>query len=259
MQRLISAFVGAFIILLAIWYAGAPLLFLLGVLVIFGMGELVDILFRIGFRPSLVLAEAGGLILLVGAYFNPAGYPGPAIIVILFINLITGVLFYPVYHIRDLAVTIFMPLYIGLLYYIYLISTLETGWVCLIFLFAATWACDTFAFLIGRNFGKIKFVPALSPKKTFEGTVAGIIGSVAVGCVFAAVYPFLMVYTIVLLSLLLGVAAFLGDLMASSLKRQAGVKDSGRMIPGHGGILDRFDSLLFTAPLVYYFAVFLIR
>ena len=259
MQRLVSAFIGAFIILLAVWYAGTPLLFLTGVIVIFGIGEIAEILFKIGFRTSLILAEAGGLILLLGAYLYPAGYPGPVITAILFLNFIASVLLYPEYKARDMVATIFAPLYIGLLYYVYLIGSLDTGWVCLIFLFTATWACDTFAFIIGKNFGKVRFVPALSPNKTFEGTIAGIIGSVAVGCVFAVVYPFLTAPKIILLGLLLGVAAFLGDLMASSLKRQAGVKDSGKIIPGHGGVLDRFDSLLFTAPLVYYFAVLFIQ
>ena len=258
MQRLISAFVGAAIILLAVWYAGMPLLFLTGVIVIFGIGEAVELLFRVGFRPSLALAEAGGLILLAGAYLHPEGYPGAAVTLLLFLNFMVSLFFYPRYRLSDLAATVFAPLYIGLLYYFYWISALDSGWVYLIFLFTATWACDTFAFVVGRNFGRVRFIPELSPKKTFEGTLAGIIGSVLVGCVFAYLYPFLVPSKIILLALMLGITAFLGDLMASSLKRQAGVKDSGTIIPGHGGVLDRFDSLLFTAPLVYYYAVLLI-
>jgi phosphatidate cytidylyltransferase len=98
----------------------------------------------------------------------------------------------------------------------------------------------------------------LSPKKTLEGLIGGICGTIGVAYVFALIYPFLPLVKMLILGLLVGAAAFVGDLMESAFKRQAGVKDAGSLIPGHGGILDRFDSALFTAPLVYYYVLLLI-
>jgi len=255
MQRFISALIGAFIIVVAVWYAGIPLLILTGVIVVLGIREATNILEKLGLRPSVLLAQAGGIILLAGAYFYLDGYPGATITIIMFLHFIFCLALYPRYSLADMAATFFVTLYIGLLYYLYLISTLESGWVWLIFMFACTWACDTFAFLIGKSFGRNYIVPVLSPKKTVEGTVAGILGSALVSGVFAFVYPFLPFLEIIALGLLVGTAAFFGDIFASALKRQAGVKDSGSLIPGHGGILDRFDSVLFTAPLVYYYVI----
>ena len=253
MQRLISALIGAFIIVVAVWYAGVPLLILTGVIVALGIREVTKILVKLGFEPSMLLAQAGGLILLAGAFLYQDGYPGPSITIILFMHFIFCLALYPKYPLVDMAATVFVTLYIGLLYYLYLISSMESGWIWLIFMFACTWACDTFAFVIGRSFGRSYIVPAISPKKTVEGTIAGVVGSVLTAGIFAVIYPFLPPLKILALGLLLGLAAFVGDIFASALKRQAGIKDSGTLIPGHGGILDRFDSVLFTAPLVYYY------
>ncbi|MCL2766718.1 MAG: phosphatidate cytidylyltransferase [Peptococcaceae bacterium] len=258
MQRLISALIGAFIIVAAVWYAGIPLLILTGAIVALGIREVVRILEKLDIKPSMILAQAGGLILLAGAYFFVDGYPGPTITIILFLHFIFCLVNYPKYNLADMASTLFVTLYIGLLYYFYLISTLESAWIWLILMLTCTWACDIFAFIIGKSYGRFYIVPVLSPKKTVEGTIAGIIGSTLVAGVFTFIYPDLPLVKIIVLGLLIGVAAFLGDILASAIKRQAGIKDSGTLIPGHGGILDRFDSVFFTAPLVYYYAMILL-
>ena len=150
-------------------------------------------------------------------------------------------------------------LYVGLLSYVYLLRMLPDGWIWLIFMLAGTWACDTSAYFVGKSFGKRKLAPVLSPKKTLEGALGGLLGSVLVSYLFSSyIYPFLSMPKMLLLGLMVGIAAEVGDLLESAFKREAGIKDSSRLIPGHGGILDRIDSALFTAPLVYYFVILFI-
>ncbi|MGY6529974.1 MAG: phosphatidate cytidylyltransferase [Cyanobacterium sp.] len=118
---------------------------------------------------------------------------------------------------------------------------------------ACIWAADIGAYLIGKNFGKTKLSP-ISPKKTVEGSLFGVTGSILVGISGAWFLHWAhWILTGIILGLLIGVVSLLGDLMESMMKRDAGVKDSGELIPGHGGILDRTDSYIFTAPVVYYF------
>lgn len=122
--------------------------------------------------------------------------------------------------------------------------------------FSCIWASDIGAYFFGRAFGKTK-LSEISPKKTVEGAVFGVCASMVVGAIGAMklTWP---VWLGVLLGLMTGIASLLGDLTESMMKRDAGVKDSGQLIPGHGGILDRADSYVFTAPLAYYFVTLLV-
>ncbi|WP_196605337.1 phosphatidate cytidylyltransferase [Pectinatus haikarae] len=124
-------------------------------------------------------------------------------------------------------------------------------WLTLI----GTWASDTFAYFIGFFLGKHKLCPLISPKKTIEGFVGGLIGTVA-SVSLAGWYAGFPLWSMCFLGVLVAIVATLGDLVESIFKRYTGIKDSGNLIPGHGGVLDRFDSLIFTAPLVYYFYIF---
>lgn len=258
LQRILSALVGIPLIVLAVWHAGLPLLLLTGIIIFFGLKEMTGMLTRLGLKPSFWLAQVGGFILLGGAYLYHNGYPGPTITIILFMQLVAAVAFYPRYSLLDMAGTLMGTLYVGLMSYFYLIRTLPEGWIWLIFMFACTWASDTCAFMIGKAFGRKRIAPVISPKKTIEGATGGILGSITVAYLFTLIYPFIPLHKILLLGLLVGIAAGVGDLLESVFKRQAGLKDSSALIPGHGGILDRFDSALFTAPLVYYYVLLFI-
>jgi phosphatidate cytidylyltransferase len=131
------------------------------------------------------------------------------------------------------------------------------GWVILAFV--VTWLNDTFAYFAGRFFGRHKMLPSISPKKTWEGFAGGALGSIVAGMILLAIFPAgwlpgLTLAGCVVLGAVAAVLGPLGDLVESMLKRAAGVKDSGKLIPGHGGLLDRIDALLFVAPWVYLFA-----
>ncbi len=258
-QRFLSALFGVPLIILAAWFGGIPLLLLIGLVVVLGLKEMTGMLTRLGLKPSLWLAVAGGLIMTGGSYLYSDGYPGPTITVILFLHLIATVANYPRYSLLDSAGTMMGTLYVGLLNYFYLVRNLPDGWIWLIFTLAGTWACDTTAYFVGKAFGKRRLAPELSPKKTLEGAIGGLAGSVMAGFIFAMIYSFLPLSKMLLLGLLIGAAAEVGDLLESAFKRQAGVKDSSKLIPGHGGILDRFDSALFSAPLVYYYVLLFIN
>jgi len=120
--------------------------------------------------------------------------------------------------------------------------------------FFLAWTCDTAAYLVGRAWGRHPLAPGVSPQKSVEGAVGGLIAAIAAGALARVWFaPFLSWGAALALGALVGVFAQLGDLVESLLKRDAETKESSSLIPGHGGVLDRFDSILFAAPLVYYF------
>jgi phosphatidate cytidylyltransferase len=123
--------------------------------------------------------------------------------------------------------------------------------------FFLTWTCDTAAYGFGRALGRHRLMPEVSPHKSVEGAIGGFLATIAAGVVARAWFaPYLSVVDAIALGAAVGIFAQLGDLVESLLKRDVDAKDSSRLIPGHGGVLDRFDSLLFSAPLVYYFLLF---
>lgn len=127
----------------------------------------------------------------------------------------------------------------------------------LLFGLVITWVTDTCAYFIGIKFGKTQLAPLISPKKTIEGSLGGLIGAGIAAIIYALVFDYSLVQ-ILLLALGLSIIGQIGDLVESSFKREKEVKDSGNILPGHGGILDRFDSLLFVIPSLYFFLKYLL-
>ncbi|MFC4023119.1 phosphatidate cytidylyltransferase [Oceanobacillus longus] len=144
--------------------------------------------------------------------------------------------------------------YVGLGFF-YLIETRDgtNALSNILYAFFIIWATDTGAYLFGRAFGKRKLWPTISPNKTVEGAIGGIVLACVVAVIFHLVNPFPHSYMIVIgVTIVASIFGQVGDLVESALKRNYGVKDSGKLLPGHGGILDRFDSLLFVLPLLHF-------
>lgn len=132
------------------------------------------------------------------------------------------------------------------------------GRLWLLLVLVIVWSNDTFAYFGGKLLGKNKLAPSISPGKTIEGAVVGLVGGMLATFVFDYYSDiFLTLWDVVIFSLFVGVLSIVGDLVQSVLKRSSGVKDSGTIIPGHGGLLDRIDSLIFVMPAVYYLISFI--
>lgn len=157
---------------------------------------------------------------------------------------------------KDVVYTLGGILYIPFFYlFLVLLRCMENGKVLIAYTFVISWSTDIFAYLIGRNFGKHKF-SKISPKKSIEGCVAGIIGAVIMSLIYIYIanqfwgtnYNYQFIASI---SFVLSMISQIGDFVASTIKRFVDVKDYGNLLPGHGGMLDRMDSLLFIAPFMY--------
>lgn len=152
---------------------------------------------------------------------------------------------------QDIAMTFFGGLYVPFL--LFHISLLNNGSILIWLVFITAFATDTFAYFVGVLFGKRKLAPKLSPKKSIEGSVGGILGALIITILFAYIFNIESILKLSILSIIASIMAQVGDLTASRIKRVVGIKDYGNLMPGHGGVLDRFDSILFTAPIVYYY------
>jgi phosphatidate cytidylyltransferase len=199
-----------------------------------------------------------GYIACILFFFNSLGYNMVSLNSIMaFVTISLLILFVLKEDIKlaNISITIFSILYIPFLFQhiIYL-----DGNIYIWFIFITAWGTDTFAYLAGNLFGKKKLCPNLSPNKTIEGSLGGVLGSILLTILFSKYLNLPNLWGLIILSILGAIIAQFGDLTASKIKRITGIKDYGFIIPGHGGILDRFDSILFTAPLVYYFVKFFI-
>lgn len=154
-----------------------------------------------------------------------------------------------------------MATMLGIIYVIFfsfhvvLVDQTERYSILIWLVIISAFATDIMAYFTGYLFGKHKLCPNLSPKKTIEGAVGGALGSVIFCTLFGILVCPLFIVDCIIIGLLGGVLSQCGDLTASAYKRKMGIKDYGKLIPGHGGIMDRFDSILFTAPLVYYYII----
>jgi phosphatidate cytidylyltransferase len=257
--------------LLLVWYGGLPLVLLLVAAAALATRELFDLAERQQIRPARMLG------LVSAAAISPIAYaaiasPGTRVVIdaawpyaaaIWLIAILTWALLTRAPTDRPLAavgVTVLAVAYAGALPAFLLdmrhhghgLRSWAGAWL-VFFPLVVTWVCDTAAMFGGRAFGGAKLAPTVSPGKTRSGSLAGVVGSLAVAPVFgAAVFPRVGVdvplWQLLVVAAVLGVIGQIGDLAESLFKREAGVKDSSHLIPGHGGVLDRLDSLYFVIP-----------
>ncbi len=188
----------------------------------------------------------------------------PVFLLFVMILLVLIVVKHDDHNIADISVTLFGGFYVTFLISYFVKLRFMDGGIYLFFLaLASAVATDTFAFFVGKAIGKRKLIEAISPKKTVAGSIGGFLGSIVIitayGLVlwFTGAYKGLAVYHYPIIAAVSGIISQFGDLAASAIKRYAGIKDFGKLIPGHGGILDRIDSYLFTIPVVYYYLLFM--
>ncbi len=253
-SRTLTIIIGLPIILLIIHLGGALFYATVTMVALLAYLELWYILKQKTFQPSLI----PGLVFMLFFLFQKnilELYPNIKLIfTLLFLVIILAHFFIKPhkYSIINIAITIFIAIYIGhFLSFLIEMRSLPNGKLLLVFSLFCTWVNDTLAYLVGINFGKKHPFPYLSPNKTLEGAIGGAIGGGICAVAFYSAIP-LQLFHLFLLGFIAAIFGQIGDLFESLIKRNFEVKDSGTLLPGHGGILDCIDSILFSIPILYY-------
>jgi len=250
------------LIIFIIFWEKFPLFIVIMLLAGFGLNELYSMARKRGFEPSFILGFTLTSYFIFSTIYDLYNLKYDKNIIIIFvIILFSFIQLFKKDHsmsLPNISISIFGSIYIGYLFsFILKIKYLPNGNYYLLSLLFITWINDAAAYVIGTKFGKNRIFPRISPKKSIEGSIGGIIFSTI--SVFILKNWLSLTFTkLIFLGLVIAIMAQLGDLFESMLKRGSEVKDSGNLIPGHGGILDCLDSLLFTAPVFYFYITFLI-
>ena len=254
--RLISGILLVIAALLTIISGGYVLFFTLLCISLIGMQELYKAMGVHGEGTGLleIIGYLGAILYYVSLLLGFESYGLMTVLVSLILLMFVYVFTYPKYNAHQIMSAFFGVVYVAvMLSFILLTRNLPDGKFIVWLIFLCSWGCDTCAYCVGMLIGKHKMAPVLSPKKSVEGGIGGVVGAALLGVIYAAAIQDPMVEYAVIC----GIGALIsmvGDLAASAIKRNQGIKDYGKLIPGHGGILDRFDSVIFTAPVIYYLA-----
>lgn len=262
--RILTAVIGLPVLILLVHLGGVPLAVGVGAVSLIGMYEFykatcgsIGVMQIFGFLMELVLIVMSVTVVL-GDYFVLMTLLALFLFFAAFVPILMTclVINHNSCSVKDAGLTVFGFLYAGcLLWLIPVIKTELMGDMMVWFVFLFAFASDTGAYFVGVKFGRHKLAPVLSPKKSVEGSIGGLVASGIASAVFYCIYTHNYYIVAAAVFFAFGVVgsvfAQLGDLAASAVKREAGIKDYGSIFPGHGGVLDRFDSVLFTVPVVF--------
>ncbi len=264
--RLISGIVLVVLALFIICSGGYVLLAVSLALSLIGLMELYRVF---GFhKTSLGILGYLLVILYYGLLFigQTFGVTLPAMLYLMLVMLLCPLLLiftYPKYNSTQMMQAIFGVFYVGVMFsFLYQTRMLTRGAYTVWLIFLSSWGCDTCAYCVGKLLGKHKMSPVLSPKKSVEGAIGGVIGTMLLTHLYAFLFSnqmditYTKIWVLTVISAVGACISMVGDLTASAIKRCFSVKDYGRLIPGHGGVLDRFDSVIFTAPVIYFLAYY---
>ena len=260
--RLLSGIVLVIILIATVGTGGGLLFGFLALISLIGLSELykvVDVQSKIlGFTGYLAAVVYYGIL-----YTGQMQYVTFLTIAFLVVLMAVYVFSFPAFKAEQVMTVFFGVFYVAvMLSYVYQTRMLDDGSVAVWLIFLSSWGCDTCAYCVGMLLGKHKMAPKLSPKKSVEGGIGGIAGAALLGAIFALAANKITGAGVnpgqyAIICGVGGMISQIGDLAASAIKRNHDIKDYGKLIPGHGGILDRFDSVIFTAPIIYYLATFL--
>ena len=268
-DRTVSAVIIVIAALVSILPGGIILAAVLYVISMIGFLELTKACgVREGQKPNAL--EIAGIAVITCYYFilyfmQSASYAVMAILLAMIAIMSVYVFGFPKYHANQVMNAYFALIYAPvMLSFVFLTRELENGIYLVWMIFISSWISDTFAYLTGVMIGRHKLAPVLSPKKSIEGSVGGIVGAALFGVLFGAYLDSTLGQEqyVVILAVVGGVGSVIsqvGDLAASAIKRNHEIKDYGKLIPGHGGIMDRFDSVIFTAPITYFLITILMN
>lgn len=262
-ERLISGiFLVAFAIA-AIWAGGNVLLGVVAVLSLIGQFELYRVI-KVEKSALGFLGYGATIAYECLLFFEKTQYVQVFIFAVMLLFMATYVIAYPKFVFKDIAMSVIGIIYVTMmLSSMYQVRVMNGGFYLVWIVFLSAWGSDTCAYCVGKLIGKHKLPSKLSPKKTIEGCSGGVIGAAILAGVYAYIFKDELAAqgcSIALFTVVGGLGAIcsqIGDLTASAIKRNYDIKDYGHLIPGHGGIMDRFDSILFTARLAYIFFTFL--
>ena len=277
--RLISGIVLVAIALLAFIFGGE---ILLGISVFISIAGYLELCRAVGVKEKDKKINALEIVGIIGIlayyavlYFFPAVEEGNAamsmgnvlyavipVIGVFMLSMLLYVVRFPKYRSEQNMANVFNFLYAPvMLSFIYLTREQEAGKYIVWLILISSWGCDTCAYVVGMLIGKKKIFPVLSPKKSLEGCIGGVVGAGLIAALYAVfavenVFPDKRVTIVITVICMVGaVMSQVGDLAASAIKRNHEIKDYGKLIPGHGGIMDRFDSVIVTAPMIYFLTV----
>ncbi len=262
--RLLSGIVLVALALIFLIHGGALLLVVLGIVSVIGLFELYRVL---GVQKNIgIIGYIAAAVYFLNLWFSFLPDMMMFIMAFFLVCMCAFVFGYPRFTAPQVFGTFFGFFYVAvMLSCIYLTRDLPDGVYLVWLVFLSAWGCDTCAYCAGRLFGKHPMTPKLSPKKTVEGAIGGVVGAALLTIIYGLLFRDGMGADMRYILMLAAIAAagaliaMVGDLAASAIKRHYDIKDFGKLIPGHGGIMDRFDSVIFVAPVIYYLSLYFIK